>query len=288
MGKQDGHPHRIIPFQNIVFIFFQYLMPKHFISRILGKLAASENSLLKTTFIAAFKKIYRVSLATAERKSSHEYNSFNDFFSRTLESKHFPAQPQNHLIYSPAAGTISQTGDIENGMLLQAKGHEYSLAELSKIDTKPFLDGSFITVYLSPSDYHRVHLPLAGLLQKTVAIPGSLFSVNDRTEHSIKNLFAKNERLVCEFLTDSGPMLVILVGALVVASIEMNWAGPQSPYKKQQVSNYDTRFSSCSEIGRFLLGSTVICCFPQRRFKLDTSLCVGEKLEACTPIGKVI
>jgi len=268
-----------------LFALLQALTPKHLISRLIGKIAASENQLVKTVFIRTFKKIYNVSLHNAKQKRSKDYNSFNDFFSRKIELKTDYEPIAKNTIYSPAEGSISQIGKIQDGQLLQAKGHNYSLSDLSKMDTKPFLNGSFITIYLSPSNYHRVHLPVSAQLQKTISVPGSLYSVNSNTERSIKELFCKNERLVCQFLTDRGPILVILVGALIVASIETSWDGPLSPYNFEAINNYQLDLPSCAEVGRFLLGSTVICCFPPNHFVLNKNLKIGSELEACSPIG---
>ena len=271
-----------------MFALLQKLIPKHLISRMIGKIAASENALIKAILIRAFKKTYNVSLLNAERKKVKEYRSFNDFFTRKIELETNQKPPEESLIYSPAEGSVSQLGKIEEGRLLQAKGQSYSLTELSQIDPQPFLNGSFLTIYLSPSNYHRVHLPVSAMLQQTISIPGSLYSVNSVTEKSISDLFCKNERLVCQFLTDSGPILVILVGAMIVASIQTTWDGPPSPYTQKEKNNHQLNFSSCAEIGRFFLGSTVICCFPPKTFVLDDHLKVGSKLDVCSPIGTKI
>ena len=184
-------------------------------------------------------------------------------------------------------GKISQIGEIRDDKLIQAKGHSYSLAELCALDIEPYAGGSFITIYLSPSNYHRVHLPISATLKKTLSIPGALFSVNTATEKSIPNLFCKNERLVCQFESERGPILVILIGALIVASIEMAWEGPASPYVTQEVTNYNLHYTDRSEIGRFLLGSTVICCFPPNHFSLDQNLSLGKALKVCSIIGSL-
>ena len=286
MGQYVGYANRDLRKSNL-FISLQKLIPKHLISRLLGKIAASENQLIKTIFISAFKKIYNVSLVNAKRKKCKDYRSFNDFFSRQVELPTSHSSIDKNTIYSPAEGSISEIGKIQNGQLLQAKGQTYSLTDLAKVDSKSFLNGSFITIYLSPRNYHRVHLPVSGQLQQTISIPGSLYSVNNKTAQSIKDLFCKNERLVCQFSTSSGPILVILVGALIVASIETSWEGPLSPYKEEQTNNYDLDLLSCQEIGRFLLGSTVICCFPPNHFILNENLKIGTELEACRPIGSV-
>ncbi len=270
-----------------MFALLQHLIPKTLFSRLIGNIAASENRLVKTIFIRTFKKIYNVSLHNAKEKKLEGYRSFNDFFTRKIELKTDHKGALKNTIYSPAEGSISQIGKIQEGRLLQAKGQHYSLSSLSKVDTKPFLNGSFLTIYLSPSNYHRVHLPISAQLQKTVSIPGSLYSVNNKTEQSIKELFCRNERLVCQFSTERGPLLVILVGALIVASIETSWQGPISPYKNEETKSYQIDMLSCAEIGKFLLGSTVICCFPPDHFVLNENIKIGSALEACSPIGQL-
>ena len=150
-----------------------------------------------------------------------------------------------------------------------------------------FAGGSFCTIYLAPKDYHRIHLPFAGTLKSTLAIPGALFSVNQTTENGVEGLFCRNERLVCRFDTAFGPMLVILVGAMIVASIETVWQGTKSPYQKEVYSEYDVAFAKGDEIGRFLLGSTVICCFPNQSVTLDDTWQPGTPVRMGTCMGSV-
>ncbi len=214
------------------FVRLQKLLPQHPFSRATGALAASEAPWVSRPLIRAFAKAYDVDMSTAQRPRLADYRSFNDFFTRALVPGARPIAPSPRAIVSPADGAISQTGTIERGELLQAKGIGYSFRELANVCARPsFEGGAFATVYLSPSDYHRVHLPLAGRLVRTVAIPGKLFSVNAKTESEVDGLFAVNERLVCEFETEHGAMLVILVGALIVASIEtrLGWPGLAVP-----------------------------------------------------------
>ena len=160
-----------------------------------------------------------------------------------------------------------------------------SLTNLAGALGDGFLNGSFCTIYLAPSDYHRVHLPFSGTLTATLAIPGSLFSVNGSTEQAIPGLFARNERLVCRFDTECGPLLVILVGAMIVASIETVWSGPDSPYRAEKLTEYDAHYARGEEIGRFLLGSTVICCLPQGAVTFDTTLLPGSKVRMGQRLG---
>ena len=286
MGQSSGHAHRHIR-RNVLFKILQKIIPQHFTSRLVGRIASSKNYVVKTLLIHLFKTFYKVSLANAKIQRVEDYNSFNEFFTREITIESMRNKQISDLIFSPAEGKISQIGEIRDEKLIQAKGHSYSLAELSGLDIEPDAGGSFITIYLSPSNYHRVHLPISATLKKTVSIPGALFSVNTATERSIPNLFCKNERLVCQFESERGPILVILVGALIVASIEMDWEGPASPYLTQEVTNYSLHYTDRSEIGKFLLGSTVICCFPPNHFSLDQSLSVGKTLKVCSRIGSL-
>ena len=286
MGQSGGHAHRHIR-RNVLFKILQKIIPQHFTSRLVGRIASSKNYVVKTLLIYLFKTFYKVSLANATIQRVEDYNSFNEFFTREITIESMRNKQISDLIFSPAEGKISQIGEIRDDKLIQAKGHSYSLAELSGLDIEPYAGGSFITIYLSPSNYHRVHLPISATLKKTVSIPGALFSVNTATERSIPNLFCKNERLVCQFESERGPILVIMVGALIVASIEMDWEGPESPYLTQEVTNHNLQFTDRSEIGKFLLGSTVICCFPPNHFSLDQSLSVGKTLKVCSRIGSL-
>ena len=286
MGQSSGHAYRHIR-KNVLFKILQKIIPQHFSSRLVGRIASSKNYVVKTLLIHLFKTFYKVSLANAKIQRVEDYNSFNEFFTREITIESIKDKQTSGLIFSPAEGMISQIGEIRDEKLIQAKGHSYSLAELSGLDIEPYAGGSFITIYLSPSNYHRVHLPISATLKKTVSIPGALYSVNTATERSIPNLFCKNERLVCQFESERGPILVILVGALIVASIEMDWEGPASPYLTQEVTNYSLHYTDRSEIGKFLLGSTVICCFPPNYFSLDQSLSVGKTLKVCSRIGSL-
>ncbi|MCZ6710981.1 MAG: archaetidylserine decarboxylase, partial [Gammaproteobacteria bacterium] len=188
-------------------------------------------------------------------------------------------------ILCPADGVISQSGTIEDGRLLQAKGHRYSLRNLIGEDADEFMGGSFATVYLAPHNYHRVHLPTNATLIRTTAIPGELFSVNAYTEAAIDNLFARNERLVCRFRTDHGTMLVVLVGALIVASIETVWPGPVSPFRRFEQTSYEVSLERGDEIGRFLLGSTVIVCFEPGKTVFASQIKPGAEVQMGTALG---
>ena len=229
----------------------------------MGRLAASETVWVKETFIRIFSALYGVDLSEAARPNRADYRSFNDFFTRELKPGIRPFPADQRAIACPVDGTVSQSGRIEAGMLLQAKGTRYSLDALAGALGTGFDGGSFVTIYLAPHDYHRVHTPCSGTLAAASAVPGALFSVNAATEASIADLFCRNERLVCRLATPHGDLLIVLVGALIVASIATLWpGGPVSPYRSPETYHPRAELGRGDELGRFLLGSTVILCAP--------------------------
>lgn len=255
------------------FIIVQRLLPQHALSRFAGIIARAR--LLRKPLIRLFCRIYAVDLTEADRESVSDYLHFNDFFTRALKPDARPLAGGATAV-CPADGAISQAGTISCGRLLQAKGHGYSLAALFGEATPAVLErfdgGSFATIYLAPRDYHRVHMPSAGRLLSTRAIPGALYSVNAVTEAHIEGLFARNERLVCHFETDHGAMAVILVGAMIVAGIDTVWPGPASPYREvTETSHPELTLPRGAELGRFFLGSTVIVCMERHRARLRDS-----------------
>lgn len=268
------------------FAAFQRLLPQHGLSRLAGHLARSEARWIRRPLIHGFARAYRVSLSEAAHGNLDDYSSFNHFFSRALKPDARPLDDDPQTILCPADGMISQSGTIEHGRLLQAKGHRYSLRSLIGENADEFTGGSFATVYLAPHNYHRVHLPAKATLVRTTAIPGELFSVNAYTEGAVDNLFARNERLVCRFHTDHGTMLVVLVGALIVASIETVWPGPPSPYHKLQQTSHEVALERGDEIGRFLLGSTVIICFEPGKTEFAPHIKSGVKVRMGTALGR--
>lgn len=271
------------------FLGLQRVLPQHGLSRLVGWLASSQTPFIRRFFIHSFARAYNISLADAERKHLDDYQSFNDFFTRSLAADARPMPEQPNRLACPVDGTVSQTGKIERDLLMQAKGHQYSLNSLAGETGKGLDHGDFCTIYLAPSNYHRIHLPCDAKLVETRAIPGALFSVNGVAEEGIPGLFCRNERLVCRFETDAGPMVLVLVGALIVASIETVWSGPPSPYREEIVSEHNQDFRQGDEIGRFLLGSTVICCFAKdavtlaQRFTAGTSVSLGEDMGQINP-----
>jgi phosphatidylserine decarboxylase len=270
-----------------MFLSLQKVVPQHGLSRLVGWLAQSEITVIRRTFIHLFAKACNISLADAERKHLDDYVSFNDFFTRALAEGARPLPQQPNALACPVDGTVSQIGKIQSDLLMQAKGHQYTLNSLAGTTGKGFEDGDFCTIYLAPSNYHRIHLPCDGKLVETRAVPGALFSVNGVTEAGIPGLFCRNERLVCRFDTEFGPMLLVLVGALIVASIETVWEGPASPYREEIVTTHDQDFKRGDEIGRFLLGSTVICCFAKDAVMSANSINEGSIVQLGQPLGTV-
>jgi len=250
-------------------ITMQYAMPKHFLSRMVGKLAAARLGGLTTWLIKLFIKQYKIDMSEAQYSDPAHYKTFNEFFTRPLKEGVRPLNAEAEIIAHPVDGAISQLGAIVDGQLIQAKGHDYSLQALlggSEQDTAPFLGGEFATIYLAPKDYHRIHMPIDGTLSKMIYVPGDLFSVNPLTAQNVPNLFARNERVVAIFDTEIGPLAMVLVGATIVASIETIWAGTVTPPAGKDVFswNYPTTGDNAitlkkgEEMGRFKLGSTVI------------------------------
>ena len=254
-----------------LFVLMQYLLPQHLISRLVGVLAHSSIPAIKDPFIRTFIKHFKVNMDEAERQHASEFNSFNDFFTRSLKADARLIDHHPKHLACPVDGAISQLGKIEGDHLFQAKGHEFSLTSLlggNSALASAFIDGDFATIYLAPKDYHRIHMPCDGTLTHMVHVPGQLFSVNQATAAKVPGLFARNERVVAIFDTEFGPMAMVLVGAMIVASIETVWAGLVCP-KGKAVSqfNYTNQdpilLKKGEEMGRFKLGSTVVMCLPK-------------------------
>lgn len=257
-------------------IFLQYIIPQHGLSGLMFRFARLENQWIKNKFTHWFVKTYQVDLSQANRENIEDYQSFNDFFTRSLKAD---ARPIGVGLISPVDGTISQFGNITNGDLIQAKGKKFTLKALLGNET---VFQNFTTIYLSPSDYHRIHAPLDGKLLKMDYIGGNLFSVNQKTAYSVDNLFARNERVVCYFDTYT----IVLVGAIFVGSMGTVWHGQITPpYGKQfsiDYSDKDISLKKGEELGRFNMGSTVILlsnthqfdCQPEQVVKMGQSLSV--------------
>ena len=248
-----------------LFTTIQQFVPQQKLSRAAGRLAASRHTLVKRAFIRSFAKAYDVSLDEYERESLNAYESFNDFFTRELKADARVVDSTAHGIVSPADGIMSQLGQIHDHKLLQAKGRHYDIGQLlaDSDDGSYFADGSFATVYLAPSNYHRVHMPFDGTLITTRYVPGTLFSVNNSTAANIPDLFARNERLVCLFDTQYGRAAVVMVGAMIVAGIETVATGKITRTEDIQEHDHQMPLHKGDELGRFYLGSTAIVVLPK-------------------------
>ena len=272
----------------------QYWIPQHGLTRLMGKLASAKAGSLTTAVIRWFIKQYNVNMTEALHSDPAHYKSFNEFFVRELQPDARPIADGKEVITHPADACVSQFGPIDNGQLIQAKGHTYSALELLGGDEKlaqEFADGAFATLYLSPRDYHRVHMPCDGTLRQMIYVPGDLFSVNPLTAENVPNLFARNERVVCIFDTEFGPMAQVLVGATIVGSIELIWAGTVTPPRGNTVYRWDypaqgdtsVILKKGQEMGRFKLGSTVINLFAKESVRFDDSMIPNAPTAMGTP-----
>lgn len=275
-----------------LFIWMQYVLPQHFLSRLVGRLAGCRVRWVKNAFIRWFAARYRVDMAQALETDPLAYEDFNAFFTRALKPGARPIEGDEPAVICPADGAVNQVGRIEDGQLLQAKGKRFSLQALLGGDAAlaaEFVGGDFVTVYLSPRDYHRVHMPVAGTLREMVYVPGQLFSVNGVTANHVDGLFARNERAVCVFDTERGPMALVLVGAMIVAGIDTVWAGQvapggSGPVRQSYEGSEPVSLARGEEMGRFRLGSTVVAVFGPDQVRwleplaADDSVRMGEVL----------
>jgi phosphatidylserine decarboxylase len=251
----------------------QYLLPKQFLTTLAGRFASQAHGNATTSVIRWFVKKYQVNMAEALNPDISSYATFNDFFTRALKPDARPIAKAE--LICPVDGAISQFGDIKQDQIFQAKGHSYSTTALVGGDNAlaaKFQNGSFATIYLSPKDYHRIHMPCDGKLSRMIYVPGDLFSVNPTTARGVPGLFARNERVVCVFESDNGPFVLVLVGATIVGSMATVWHGQINPPRSAEVREwrYDDEpitLKQGDEMGRFMLGSTVVMLFPENRPK---------------------
>ncbi len=268
-----------------LFALLQIMLPHHFLSRIMLRLTRNRG-LFRRLFTPWFIRHFNIDMSQAREPDWRQYENFNQFFTRELKADARPVQSDERSLICPVDGCVSQAGAIRADRIFQAKGHDYSLATLLGGESSwstTFADGEFATLYLSPRDYHRIHMPLEGKLLEVIHVPGRLFSVNPATARTIPGLFARNERVVCLFETDAGSMAMVLVGAIFVASIETVWQGVVTPPAGREVQRWDYRgkdvvLKKAQEMGRFNMGSTVILLFGKNRITLD------EKIQATAPV----
>ena len=270
----------------------QNCFPQHVLSRFMGKLANAKMGRLTQFAIKQFITQYQVNMTEAEITDYRQFDSFNAFFTRALKSDVRQMPADERALASPVDGCISELGVIKKDCLLQAKGSYYSVRDLcggfDAIAT-PFENGAFLTAYLSPKDYHRFHMPISGVLEKMIYVPGKLFSVNQSSVRHVSNLFARNERVICLLKTEIGQVAVIAIGAMIVGSISTKWHGIVAPQKKRVVQQWDysdknIRFSRGEELGHFRLGSTVVVLCEAGKVRWTDSL----QAESVLQLGQVI
>jgi phosphatidylserine decarboxylase len=273
----------------------QYILPHHALSNMMSKLTHCENKAWKNLFIKQVIRYYGVNMNESLEQDINAFKSFNHFFTRELKPGVRPFTTDRNAIACPADGTVSQAGNITEGEIFQAKGKSYSATDLlgGSLDrAEPFNNGVFTTIYLSPKDYHRLHMPLTGTLREMVHIPGRLFSVNTATTHSVPGLFVRNERVAALFDTDAGPMALVLVGAIFVSSIETVWHGvvtPPSITSAQQCWQYQDNAPTLKigeEMGRFNMGSTIIVLFGKDKVQWDNEFTADKEVKLGERIGK--
>jgi phosphatidylserine decarboxylase len=272
----------------------QYLIPKHGLTALAGRMAEVKNPFIKNLIIQGFIKKFKVDMSEALIEDPTVYTHFNDFFIRHLKPECRPLAKAD--IISPVDGCVSEIGAIQAGQLIQAKGHDYSVAELlacSEETAKQFDNGKFATLYLSPKDYHRVHLPMDAELRSMTYIPGALFSVQPTTVRVVPKLFARNERLVIEFATPVGPMMMVMVGATIVGAIGTSWHGDIKREKKNNHFDYQTEAKKHSmrqadEVGYFKLGSTVVLLFADgQKVQWNEHLKAGSTIRFGEALGTI-
>ncbi len=272
----------------------QYLLPTHALSRVMHALTRSSNPLMRRWFMRWFVRHYRVDMSLAQEPNLDSYANFNAFFTRALRPDARPIVSGETTAACPVDGAVSQAGPIHADRIFQAKGQDYSLLQLlggNQQWAEKFTDGSFATLYLSPRDYHRIHMPLDARLRAMSHVPGRLFSVNAATARVIPGLFARNERVVTYFDTEAGPMAMVLVGAIFVASIETVWAGEITPPAGKQVRHWDFQggdardFAKGEEMGRFNMGSTVIVLFGRDAVQWGDSIKAGAPVRMGQHLG---
>lgn len=268
-------------------VAFQYIMPQLYLTQLAGWFAQQKWGAVTHFVIKAFAKKYNVDMSEAKKENFSDYESFNQFFIRELKDDARKINENPTALCLPADGRVSQIGHIDDERLLQAKGHFFSLSDLLAGDEElvhTFKNGEFATIYLSPRDYHRVHMPCDATLRKMIYVPGDLFSVNPFLAEHVPNLFARNERVICVFDTAFGPMAQILVGATITASMSTVWAGVINPPRTGEVKVWTYQGDSAikltkgQEMGAFQLGSTVINLFPAN------SVTLAEHLEVDVPV----
>ncbi|MHB8678364.1 MAG: archaetidylserine decarboxylase [Rudaea sp.] len=276
-------------------VFVQYLLPHRALSRLVYRATRWTWRPWKNFLIGRVVKAYRIDMTQAEQTDPLAFPSFNAFFTRALKPGARPLPDDARAIACPADGRISQFGPVRNGRILQAKGQDFSTVELlgDEAAAAPYQNGRFVTIYLSPCDYHRVHAPLSGDLRETAHIPGRLFSVAPFAVEAVPRLFARNERLACHFDGECGPFAVVLVGAMLVSGVETVWGGVQIPPYANAIVRKDWRGKNIrlergAELGRFNMGSTVVVLLPSDKADIGPELSIQMSIKMGQSIGRII
>lgn len=275
-------------------VLLQYFTPQLLVTRLIGLLCRSKKPWLKNWAIQTFVRRYQVDMTSAQVENPLDYPDFNSFFTRQLKPEARPIAQGTGVIASPVDGFVSQIGKIEQDTMLQAKGRYFTVQNLLggtqyAKEASEFQDGCFATLYLSPRDYHRVHMPVSGKLRKTIFVPGEFFSVNPKTTAVVGDLFARNERLVCLFDTALGPMAIVMVGAMLVGSIHTVWHAETRVRRLQEEAfGGSIELARGAEMGYFELGSTAIVLFGKDKIEWDTQLKENTRIVMGQAIGKDI
>ncbi|MEI7841316.1 MAG: archaetidylserine decarboxylase [Methylococcaceae bacterium] len=272
----------------------QTILPHHLLSQIVSKFTHCENVRWKNFLTRQIIHRYGVNMDEAVTPDLNAFKSFNEFFTRELKPELRPLTTEFGAIASPADGAVSQAGKITHGDIFQAKGKSFTVTDLLGGDAEraeKFNDGEFTTIYLSPKDYHRLHMPMTGTLREMVHIPGRLFSVNTATTEAVPRLFARNERVVAIFDTEIGQMALVLVGAIFVSSIETVWHGVVTPPSIKTVRTWQYKTAAPTlemgaEMGRFNMGSTIIVLFEKNKMNWNTDFMAGKQVKLGEKIGK--
>ena len=273
-----------------LFVWLQYVLPQHALSRLVLSATRVRTPWFKNLLTRGFLRLFSVDMSEATQTDPYRYGSFNEFFTRTLRADARPIDADPARIASPVDGQVSECGAIEQNRLLQAKGRQYTLEELLADQpwARVFEGGSFATIYLAPFNYHRIHMPLRGVLEETVYVPGRLFSVNSVTARHVPRLFARNERVLTLFDTEFGQFALVLVGALNVGSMATVWSGDITPAARRRVTRIPgpaLTLDKGAELGRFNMGSTVILLFEPKRARWHPLLRAGSVVQLGQTIG---
>jgi phosphatidylserine decarboxylase len=280
-----------------LFALLQYFLPKHLMSHVIYSLTRSKKTWIRDIILKIFLRSFTIDMSVALEPDPYRYPTFNDFFTRALRNDARPIDSAADAVVSPVDGTVSQCGVITDDAIVQAKGRNYSMTELLGGDASRaarYLGGTFATIYLAPYNYHRIHMPLAGTVRETIYVPGDLFSVNASTARAVPRVFARNERVVCDFAAtqpDNCDFAMVFVGALHVGSIETTWCGEVNPPPRPRLQpirvdqGTGTTLRKGAEAGRFNMGSTVIIVTPPNKIEWNQKMQTGVIVRMGERIG---